>query len=143
MIPWLLLSPFPGQFEPMKSTVTKVVAKQSVPIKTLEVTRTDGPGAKVGDLVTVVYRLEAAGKILADSEEFGVPFTYRLGDGTAPSFIDLAVNGVQLLGSRRAAVPSTAIRERQGLPPIIPPDTEIIVTVRVVSLSVASAAQGE
>ncbi|MFM9874274.1 MAG: FKBP-type peptidyl-prolyl cis-trans isomerase [Fimbriimonadaceae bacterium] len=107
MLPWFLAfgtSPSAGVTETRTETVT---VTQQVAVETLEVKHTSGPGAKVGDRVTVRYKFESGGTVLVDSERMGVTFTFVLGDDDVPAAFQSGVKGLQLKGYRRArAIPS-------------------------------------
>lgn len=104
MVPWFIAyyaSPIAGG---LNVRINTVQAQRQVGIQTVEVTHTAGIHARDGDRVTIQYRFMAAGRVLADSDQFGMPFSFTLGEGTVPGPVEDSVWGLQLWARRRAKV---------------------------------------
>jgi FKBP-type peptidyl-prolyl cis-trans isomerase (trigger factor) len=116
MLPWFLTTLAPpltgGQtLKPLSVRTETVVARQSVAFETLEVRRTSGISAQVGDVVTVHYRVLSGDRVLADSELLGVNYSVTLGAGDAPFAIELGMKGLQVKGYRRFKVDARDLGE--------------------------------
>lgn len=86
----------------METRTESVTALQQVALETIEVRHTSGPGAKIGDRVTVRYRFLTDTQVLVDSERLGITFTFILGDEDVPVAFQRGVQGLQLKGYRKA-----------------------------------------
>lgn len=102
-------------------------------IQTVEVVRGAGPMAKSGDRVTIHYHVTVGGKVIADSKRAGMTYTYVVGSGQAPMFIDSGVLGLQKSGGRTYTVtPSLQDAKLFGLTSV--PTPQFSVRLRVVDL---------
>ncbi|MBL8068011.1 MAG: hypothetical protein JNM28_06155 [Armatimonadetes bacterium] len=104
MVPWFIAYYASPITEGLHIRTDSVQAQRQVGIQTVEVTHTSGIHARDGDRVTIQYRFVAAGRVLADADLVGMPFTFTLGDGTVPDPVDDCAWGLQLWARRRAKV---------------------------------------
>lgn len=111
MLPWLLVLMPPTKMEPMRTQLQTVVSQKRSVMETIEVRRTAGIQAQIGDRVTVHYRFRQGNVIFMDSERLGVQFTFTIGQGEVPDVFELAVNGLQRGGYRKAVIQGTSLGE--------------------------------
>jgi FKBP-type peptidyl-prolyl cis-trans isomerase len=95
----------------------------------------NGPYAKPGDRLTLHFRAETpGGEVVADTEMRGLPYRLELGD---PNLIPLwkqGLNGMQPLEVRKLTAPPEFLAGPGGNPPVVPPGTELVITVKLVEL---------
>lgn len=121
------------------STILQGGAAQTVSapgpvIQTIASTPGVGLAAQAGDRVTVHLRVKAGGRLLIDSVRSGLPFSFVLGTTDQPQFLTEAVKGLRPRGHRECRVPAVLAGGDKGWPPILPPKTDLDVTVRLIRL---------
>ena len=96
----------------------------------------EGPTAKAGDRVTIDYwiRLAASGKMVDSSTERGQPITFVLKPGAVFPGLVRGIPGMRERGSRRLYVPAELAYGAAGLPPRIPPASDLSVEVELLEL---------
>lgn len=97
--------------------------------------RGSGIEAARGDRVTVHIQAETTdGREIADTVKRGLGFTFVIGRGDEMPFLSPGVAGMAVGGVRRIDVPAALAAGQRGNVPVIPPDTALIVTVRLVKV---------
>ncbi|MFW5697291.1 MAG: FKBP-type peptidyl-prolyl cis-trans isomerase [Fimbriimonadaceae bacterium] len=95
----------------------------------------NGPFARPGDRLTLHFRAETStGQVVVDTEMRGLPYRLELGD---PNLIPLwkqGLNGMQPREVRKLTAPPEFLAGPEGNPPVVPPGTELVVTVKLVEL---------
>ncbi len=94
-----------------------------------------------GDLVTIHFTARAAdGRILADSERRGLPYTFQLGKDAVMPVWPRLVRGMRVGAERRIIASPWLLAGVEGNPPVLPPNTGAEVTVRLVRIERPAAA---
>ncbi|MCX7799875.1 MAG: FKBP-type peptidyl-prolyl cis-trans isomerase [Fimbriimonadales bacterium] len=105
------------------------------PITSQEIVAGSGPAAQAGDVVTVqIVAQTTDGRVLADTRRRGLAFTFLLGGGEVEPWMEAAVRGVRSGGVRRFLLSPEEAYGEDGLPPIVPPRTRLVVSLTVVSI---------
>lgn len=96
----------------------------------------DGPVVQMGDRLSLEYSIALAdsGEMVDSSAERGQPFELLLEPGAVFPGMERGVLGMRLRGRRVLLVPAELGFGAQGLPPRIPPDADLRVTVEVLAL---------
>jgi peptidylprolyl isomerase len=93
-----------------------------------------GPAAEIGDLVDLVYiGTLADGKQIAKQEP-GAPYKARVGFKMPIEGVDEAVEGMKVGGKRKMWIPSRLGYGTKGSTPQVPPNSDLIFDVELVSL---------
>lgn len=100
----------------------------------LEWVRTSGDFVRAGDLVSVHYSLEVEGRVVFDSSVVGVPFRFVVGSEGVPGFLSEVAAGMQVLGTKAVFVPWELGSGREGRAPLLPPESDLVVRMRLLSL---------
>jgi len=98
----------------------------------------NGVYAQAGDRVTVHFVVRTRdGKELANSFKRGMPFTFELGEPSP--FWETALDGVRVGGTSRLTANSSDFFGRNGVLPVIPPDTFFYADVKLLKVEKAMA----
>jgi FKBP-type peptidyl-prolyl cis-trans isomerase len=94
-----------------------------------------GEAATRGDVVVVHYTgWLADGTKFDSSKDHGEPFSFKLGVGEVIKGWDEGVDGMMVGGQRKLWVPPDLGYGRQGAPPEIPPNAELIFEIELLEL---------
>lgn len=94
-----------------------------------------GASPQTGNAVTVHYT-----GFLMDSTKFdssvdrGEPFTFMIGVGQVIKGWDEGVASMKTGGKRKLIVPASLAYGSRGIPPVIPPDAELVFDVELISV---------
>jgi FKBP-type peptidyl-prolyl cis-trans isomerase len=93
-----------------------------------------GPPATHGDVVVVHYTGWLTDGKQFDSSVGGQPFSFKLGAGEVIAGWDEGVAGIMVGGKRKLWIPAALGYGRQGSPPVIPPNAELIFEVELLGI---------
>jgi FKBP-type peptidyl-prolyl cis-trans isomerase FkpA len=95
----------------------------------------NGDAAKAGQTVEVHYTgWLTSGAKFDSSKDHGKPFSFRLGAGRVIQGWDEGVAGMKIGGKRKLWIPSALGYGREGSPPVIPPNAELIFEVELLRI---------
>jgi FKBP-type peptidyl-prolyl cis-trans isomerase len=96
----------------------------------------EGPVVQMGDRLTLEYSIALAdsGELVDSSADRGQPHELTLEPGAVFPGMERGLLGMRLLGRRELLVPAELGYGAAGLPPRIPPDAALRVTLEVLSL---------
>ncbi len=114
------------------ATLPLPMAQAVTSIQTKRVVMGSGDPVVAGDRVTVHFSISASGRTLADSVRSGLPYSFVVGSGTEPAFLSEAVKGLRAKGLRECVVPWQLAGGSKGVPPTLPPQTDIHVVVKLI-----------
>ncbi|CAO3631726.1 unnamed protein product [Cunninghamella blakesleeana] len=94
-----------------------------------------GRKAKTGDRVGLRYlgKVSKTNRIF-DKNTNGKPFRFKLGNGDVIRGWDIGIAGMRVDGERKLTIPSNLAYGKRGMPPDIPPNSELIFNVKMVDL---------
>ena len=99
-----------------------------------DLTKGAGQAATRGDVVTVHYTGWLTDGTKFDSSVGGHPFTFKLGAGEVIAGWDEGVAGLMVGGKRKLWIPAKLGYGREGAPPEIPPNAELIFEVELLGI---------
>ena len=96
----------------------------------------EGLMVQMGDRLTLEYSiaLVESGELVDSSADRGQPHVFTLEPGAVFPGMERGLLGMRLLGRRELVVPAELGYGAQGLPPRIPPDADLRVTLEVLAL---------
>lgn len=96
-----------------------------------------GEGAKGGDTVNVLYTgmFKSGKKFDASSDHGGQPMPVQLGRGGVIPGFEMALLGMKAGEKRKVVIPSKLAYGAQGAGSVIPPNTDLVFELEVVSIS--------
>jgi peptidylprolyl isomerase len=106
-------------------------------LKYLDVAEGDGPAAKAGDYVDLLYTGTLAnGRQFESAQDKASPAQFLLGRGQLPTKgLDEGVLGMKVGGKRKLIVPPELGFGSLGKPPQIPPNASLVYVVELVGIS--------
>jgi FKBP-type peptidyl-prolyl cis-trans isomerase len=109
-------------------------------LKYLDLKVGDGPAAKRGDVVAVLYvgRL-TNGTVFDSSQDSDKPFLFPLGRGKVIKGWDEGVAGMKVGGKRKLIIPSDLAYGEHGSPPAIPPNARLVFEVDLLQITTKEA----
>jgi FKBP-type peptidyl-prolyl cis-trans isomerase len=93
-----------------------------------------GDPATRGDVVVVHYTGWLTDGKQFDSSVGGAPFSFKLGAGEVIAGWDEGVAGIMVGGKRKLWIPAKLAYGRDGAPPEIPPNAELIFEVELLRI---------
>jgi FKBP-type peptidyl-prolyl cis-trans isomerase len=109
----------------------------STGLKYLDVSEGEGPAAKPGDWVDLLYTGTLAnGRQFESAQDRANPAQYQLGRGQLPvSGLDEGVLGMKVGGKRKLIIPPDLAYKSLGKPPQIPANASLVYVVELVGIS--------
>lgn len=105
------------------------------PVKIEDLTVGTGKEAKSGDTVTVQYKgMLKDGTVFDSSYDRGQPFTTKIGVGQVIKGWDEGIPGMKVGGKRRLTIPYSKAYGDAGMPPKIPPKSDLIFEVELLNV---------
>ena len=103
-----------------------------------------GPVVELGDTITVHYEMRLVDDTVIDSSiDRATPITFTTGAGMVPAGFDEGVLGMRRFGRRKLVLPPKLGYGAAGRPPLIPPDTKLVILVEVLEIEGKSDAPPE
>jgi len=120
--------------DPIKPGDKVVTTKSGLKYEDLKVG--DGDEAATGQSVTVHYTgwLASNGKKFDSSVDAGKPFTFTLGRGVIEGWSE-GVKGMKAGGKRRLHIPADLGYGKEGFPPVIPGNAELVFDVELLKIN--------
>jgi FKBP-type peptidyl-prolyl cis-trans isomerase len=101
---------------------------------------TQGQAAREGDSVEVHYVAQLpSGTTIDSTRDRGLPVTFALGAHQTLRGLEEGVVGMRVAGSRRLVLPPDLAYGPGGNPPLIPPETPIVIEVELLRIVASSA----
>jgi FKBP-type peptidyl-prolyl cis-trans isomerase len=112
-------------------------------LKTVDVKTGTGPAAKAGDKLSVTYTgsLKNGSVFDTNAKPDGKPFPFQLGAGTVIKGWDQGMVGMKVGGERKLYIPPALGYGAQGQGEKIPPNSELIFDVKLLSITNQEDAQ--
>ncbi|KAI9308657.1 hypothetical protein BJ944DRAFT_195594 [Cunninghamella echinulata] len=93
-----------------------------------------GNSAKTGNRVGLRYLGKLTNGKTFDKNTNGKPFRFILGKGEVIRGWDIGITGMKIGGERRLTIPSKLAYGNRGMPPDIPPNSDLVFDVKMVDL---------
>ncbi|CAO3630414.1 unnamed protein product [Cunninghamella echinulata] len=93
-----------------------------------------GNSAKTGNRVGLRYLGKLTNGKTFDKNTTGKPFRFILGKGEVIRGWDIGITGMKIGGERRLTIPSKLAYGNRGMPPDIPPNSDLVFDVKMVDL---------
>jgi FKBP-type peptidyl-prolyl cis-trans isomerase FkpA len=94
-----------------------------------------GAAASKGHVVTLLYTAWAQnGKEFASSQADGKASTFTLGVGQVIKGWEYGVEGMKVGGKRQIRIPAELAYGKEGLPPLVPPNSPLIFDMELINL---------
>ena len=115
------------------------------PVQKVDLAAGSGAVANKGDVVSVHYTgtLTDQAKTQFDSSRARGPFSFTIGSGQVIRGWDLGVAGMKVGGKRKLTIPYVLAYGEGGRPPTIPPKSDLIFDIELLSVTPPGAAPPE
>lgn len=108
-------------------------------LKTYDITKGDGATAESGKIITIDYTGWLTDGTKFDSSiDRASPTTFALNSGQFIPGSDAGIEGMQVNGSRQMIIPAASAFGDQGIPGLIPPNSDIILEVQLLDVQEGS-----